>query len=127
MYEVGDEEAVESWRQGTVLIKNPNAIHPLPNEWFGASAEEYLVNGQISTIFSETFHPYMSMTSIFRSSQSNHIIEQSILSMIAPIFSVFPPFILKILSPYIRIYRCDSIRGLSNAVPTADGGKTRKR
>jgi hypothetical protein len=64
VYEVGDEEAVESRRQGTVLIKNSNALHPLPDEWFGASAEEDLVEGQIIPIFAEPFHPYMSLTEI---------------------------------------------------------------
>lgn len=91
VYEVGDAEAVESWRQGTVLIKNPNAIHPLPDEWFGASAEEDLEEGQVNTIFAERFHPYMSLTKIFRSSMPNAFVEDCIRIDTAPLFAMYPP------------------------------------
>lgn len=91
VYEVGDEEAVESWRQGTVLIKNPNALHPLPDEWFGASAEEDLVEGQIIPIFAEPFHPYMSLTEILRSSVPSALVEERIRSVTAPLFAMYPP------------------------------------
>lgn len=91
VYEVGDKEAVESWRQGTVLIKNPNAIHPLPDEWFGASAEEYLEEGQVNTIFAERLHPYMSLTEIFKSSIPNALIEYKIRSITASLFDLYPP------------------------------------
>ncbi|WP_197383897.1 hypothetical protein [Ralstonia pseudosolanacearum] len=38
VYEVGaPEEGLETWREGTVLFPNPNALHPLPSEWFGAA------------------------------------------------------------------------------------------
>ena len=40
-YEVGRSDLpAEPWRQGSVLIHNPNALHPLPPKWIGAGAEE---------------------------------------------------------------------------------------
>lgn len=65
-YEVGaPDRAPETWTEGTVLIHNPHALHPLPNEWLGAAVEESLVDGAIITTFSERFLPYTSMTQIF--------------------------------------------------------------
>lgn len=68
MYEVGDRKAIESWRQGTVLIKNPKALHPLPDEWLGAGVEEDLVDGKTVTTWrrGEPFIPYASLTTILR-------------------------------------------------------------
>jgi hypothetical protein len=63
IYEVGHPDWIgETWREGTVLIRNPNALHPLPDEWLGAAVEENLVDGRIVSTFAEPFHPYMSIT-----------------------------------------------------------------
>jgi len=63
VYEVGDfSHGPESWRQGTVLIRNPNAIFPLPEEWFGAGVEEDVVDGGAVSTFAEQFQPYRSLT-----------------------------------------------------------------
>jgi hypothetical protein len=93
VYEVGDREAIETWRQGTVLIRNPNAIHPLPDEWFGASAEEDLIDGKIVPLFAqgELFHPYMSLTQMFSSSVPNAKLEGIIKGLTAPLFAFYPP------------------------------------
>ncbi len=66
MYEVGDPKATETWYQGTVLIKNPKALHPLPDEWLGAGIEEELINGKSVTTWRDPFIPYASMTQILR-------------------------------------------------------------
>lgn len=67
LYEVGhQDELVESWREGTVLFKNPRARHQLPDEWLGASAEQDFVNEQAITTFAEPFHPYWSITELFK-------------------------------------------------------------
>lgn len=68
LYEVGDPEAPrETWRQGTELIINPTALHPLPDEWFGAAAETKLTKKQLIPLFAvgERFFPYMSFTTLF--------------------------------------------------------------
>lgn len=92
VYEVGDHEAIESWRQGTVLIKNPNAIHPLHDDWFGASVEEDLVDGKIVSTFAqgEAFHPFMSITPMVASSTPNAVVEAHINMMTAPLFTLYP-------------------------------------
>ncbi|MEG0299729.1 MAG: hypothetical protein RR609_09160, partial [Aurantimicrobium sp.] len=65
MYEVGHKNAVaETWRQGTVLIKNPNALHPLPDEWLGAGCEYDLVAGKSVMTWREPFIPFTSLTQI---------------------------------------------------------------
>jgi hypothetical protein len=66
VYEVGNpEEGMESWREGTVLFHNPNALHPIPSEWFGAALEEKLVDEDRICTFAEQFLPYASITQIF--------------------------------------------------------------
>lgn len=91
VYEVGDIEAVESWRQGTVLIKNPNALQRLADEWFGASCEDDLIDGQIISTFAEPFHPYMSRTEIFQASMPNDLVESHVRQATAPLFLMYPP------------------------------------
>ena len=62
LYEVGDGEWRETWREGTTLIHNPNAEHPVPAGLLGAAAEERLENGRIVAQIAEPFHPYGSLT-----------------------------------------------------------------
>jgi hypothetical protein len=66
VYEVGHpEEDMETWREGTVLFLNPNALHPLPSNWFGAALEGKFVDGEEVYAFEEAFLPYGSLTQIF--------------------------------------------------------------
>lgn len=66
-YEVGNSDfPVEPWRQGTVMIHNPRALYPLPQEWIGAGAEENLTkSGTVVPIWRDPFMPYMSITKLF--------------------------------------------------------------
>lgn len=67
VYEVGDPTAPpEDWRQGTDLIRNPNALHPLPEDWIGAAVETTLGDNQIIPTFATVneFFPYMSVTKL---------------------------------------------------------------
>lgn len=64
MYEVGDSEATETWWEGTVYIKNPKALYPLPDEWLGAGLQEELIDGKTVMTWRESFIPYNSMTEI---------------------------------------------------------------
>ncbi len=65
LYEVGDGEWKETWREGTDLIHNPNALHPISIGLLGAGAEQRLENGRIVTQIAEPFHPYGSLTMNF--------------------------------------------------------------
>lgn len=66
-YEVGDPDVpAEPWRDGAVLIHNPNALHPLPAEWLGASAEENLQpSGTVALTWRDPFLPFESLTMMF--------------------------------------------------------------
>lgn len=79
-YEVGDPEIPpEPWRQGTVLIHNPNALHPIPAEWLGAGAEDDLgERGTIVMTWRDYFQPYASMTKLFPSDTPDELIERDI-------------------------------------------------
>jgi len=66
VYEVGARRyPKETWREGTSLIRNPRAIHALPDEWLGAAMEENYFNGQNESTFAEPFIPYSSFTNFF--------------------------------------------------------------
>lgn len=65
VYEVGQRGTQrEQWNEGTVLIHNPSALHPLPTDWLGASAEMELRNGCIAERFTPGFHPCSSRTEL---------------------------------------------------------------
>lgn len=66
-FEVGDPDVpLEPWRDGAVLIHNPNALRPLPPGWIGASAEESLTSqGTVETNYNDPFQPFASMTAMF--------------------------------------------------------------
>jgi hypothetical protein len=90
VYEVGDPEIdMETWRQGTVLFQNPNALHSLPSEWFGAALEEEFVNGERVCTFAEPFLPYASMTQIFMDAPPA-LVRQFGDAQIQGLLSIFP-------------------------------------
>jgi hypothetical protein len=62
-YEVGSRGAEhECWNEGTLLVHNPRAIHPLTQNWLGASAEVDLRDGHLVATFLRDFHPFTSVT-----------------------------------------------------------------
>lgn len=66
-YEVGDPDVPpEPWRDGSVLIHNPNALRPLPAEWLGAGGEENLQpGGTVALTWKDPFQPFESLTMMF--------------------------------------------------------------
>lgn len=90
LYEIPDPKLTETWREGTVFIRNPTALYPLPDEFFGAGAEEDLVDGRIVPTFAERFHPYMSATPSFPSRAPRHLVDMTVQEMFAPILAAFP-------------------------------------
>ncbi|WPG40910.1 hypothetical protein [Variovorax sp. EBFNA2] len=66
-YEVGQRGTQrEQWNEGTVLIHNPFALHPLPPDWLGASAELKCKDGQTTECLARGFHPFSSTTELLR-------------------------------------------------------------
>lgn len=72
IYEVGDTNRIETWSEGTDLIHNPNALHPVPSGWLGSGIESRLqTNGKVVTTFSgDGFLPYWSQTTLIPFSAS---------------------------------------------------------
>lgn len=92
LYEVGDPEAPkETWRQGTGLIRNLNALLPLPAEWRGAATGTSLTDEQIVPLFAvgERFFPYMSITTIFNSDAPESAIQVYMAANFGPLFETF--------------------------------------
>lgn len=78
VYEVGAPgDHVETWSEGTVLIHNPGAVHPLPQGWLGASIEQSLSANQITTLALERFLPYMSMTNVLVNASRGDVRKQA--------------------------------------------------
>ncbi len=91
LYEVGDpEEGKETWREGTTLYFNPGALHPLPRCWLGASAEQYLEDRGMVSVFAEPFHPYASTTINFAGDTPIYLIQKTMDEFVAGIFEKFP-------------------------------------
>ncbi|MDR5879412.1 hypothetical protein [Caballeronia sp. LZ032] len=91
VYEVGDSEwPVETWRQGTVLVHNPNALHPLPEQWLGAALEHTLVDGELRTMVSEQFFPYSSITQIMTNASRGDV-RRTAQGLYDALTSVLPP------------------------------------
>jgi hypothetical protein len=91
VYEVGDpEEDPETWTEGTVLIRNPNALHPVPRGLIGAASETNLVGDQTVTDFLEAFHPYWSMTMVFPSDAPEAFISSSLIHSLHAMHGVLP-------------------------------------
>lgn len=77
LYEVGAPEGhEETWGEGTVLIHNPYALYPLPQQWMGAAVEQTLSNDQVVTIALERFLPYMSQTYILTNASRGDVRKQ---------------------------------------------------
>jgi len=86
-YEVGDSRApLEPWRDGSVFIRNPHALLPLPQGWIGAGAEDELAEtGTIIPTFADPFHVYSSNTILFPGDASDQaiadVVEQRMMIM----------------------------------------------
>ncbi len=83
-YEVGDlDMPTEPWRDGSVFIHNPYALHPLPAEWIGASAEENLSEGDtVVATMTDPFHVYASTTTLLRGPASDRHVRKCIADQI---------------------------------------------
>lgn len=53
---------VETWHEGTALMLNPNAKHPIPPHWLGAAVELRWEGDTIVSIASDRFLPLSSLT-----------------------------------------------------------------
>ena len=83
-YEVGDTNfGLETWREGTELIRNPFAKVPLPEEWFGAAVEQDLIDGRPINTHREEFLPYWSQTQMFPGTTSNAAIKHALATVTA--------------------------------------------
>lgn len=92
LYQIGDPMAPpEDWRQGTDLIRNPNAVHPLPEDWLGAAAETTLSDSQIIPTFATAgmFFPFMSITTLMSASTPDFLVEMMLERQYAPLRRVF--------------------------------------
>jgi hypothetical protein len=91
LYEVGDpSQALESWREGTVLVHNPRAGHPVPRGWLGTSVEQYLKNGRIVADFAEPFHPYGSTTVNFPGNTSTAFLQARMDEFVRRVLDQYP-------------------------------------
>jgi hypothetical protein len=90
VYEVGDKGwPLETWRQGTVLIHNPHALHPLPENWFGAAVEHKLIDGEVRSTPSEYFLPFSSVTQILTNASRGDV-SKTARGIFDALLSVFP-------------------------------------
>lgn len=59
---VNSEGYEEGWVEGANIFHNPNALHPVPEDWFPGAAQHHLLpDGQMLSTTPD-FHPYSSTT-----------------------------------------------------------------
>lgn len=91
VYEVGDGETTEKWSEGTVLIHNPHALHPIPPGLIGASAEERLEDGKtVTTFFCEGFHPFSSLTLTYPGDIPTAVLQRIANELSSELLKLFP-------------------------------------
>ena len=60
-YDLDNSPVTETWGQGLMVFHNPNALIPLPLDYFPDAGQTYIKNGQMLADLPR-FHPYMSQT-----------------------------------------------------------------
>ena len=91
LYEVGDpSQELESWREGTVLLLNPRAKHPVPRGWLGASVEQYVEGDQIVAENVAPFHPFGSNTVYFPGSTPISRIQEHMDEFVGRVLEQYP-------------------------------------
>lgn len=91
VYEVGNAGAIETLAEGTVLMHNPYALHPIQEGLVGACAEERIEDRQVVTYFSSGFHPYASFTVNFPSHTADSIVRGEMDRVEIILHELFPP------------------------------------
>ncbi|RJO61362.1 MAG: glycosaminoglycan attachment protein [Dehalococcoidia bacterium] len=60
-FNIAEPLVEETWGEGLMVLHNPNAINPLPHDYFPNAAEGYLKDNLVKTDM-PPFYPYMSQT-----------------------------------------------------------------
>ena len=63
-YDLDQPPFVESWGQGLMVLYNPNAVHPLPRDFFVCAAQMY-IEGGTHRVVRPAWHPVASTTATF--------------------------------------------------------------
>lgn len=72
------------------MIRNPNALNPLPDDWFGAAVEGDSVEGKHVSTFREPFLPYWSLTKMYAGHASNKVIRSEMAHIHAELAKALP-------------------------------------
>lgn len=62
-YDLREPPFEETWGQGLVVLHNPNAVHPIPKDFFADASQVYWEDGQLPSR-TPANHPFMSQTMI---------------------------------------------------------------
>ncbi len=68
-YSLAQPPLVEWWGQGIVVHHNPNALFPLPKDFFSGAMQAFIEDGQLKSENRE-WHPFVSTTFIFHFEES---------------------------------------------------------
>lgn len=60
-YDLDHPPVLETWGQGLMVFYNPNALLPIPSDYFPDAAQTYIEDGQMKSDL-PGFHPFMSQT-----------------------------------------------------------------
>jgi len=60
-YDLDSHPFLETWGQGLMVFHNPNALRPIPRDFFVDAARSYIDNDQLAADL-PPFYPYMSIT-----------------------------------------------------------------
>lgn len=77
-YDLDNPPVKETWGQGMVVCYNPNAMVPLPKDFFDDALQTYYKNGKIYSDIPMPFFPYNSKTQVIGSEKELFQIDNSI-------------------------------------------------
>jgi hypothetical protein len=93
-YDLAAAPVKETWGQGLMVFHNPNALAPMPLDFFPDAGQTYIKNGQMLTDL-PGFHPYVSQTSLFIGGKGaldqNKVVGLPVESILESEFEAFGP------------------------------------
>lgn len=100
-YDLADPPFIETWGQGLVVAHNPDALVPIPRDFFSGTVQYYIEDGKIATDV-PGFHPFASNTLMFHNNVPMQDETGQIVSLLKRDFDSFSPVRMPLVESIAR-------------------------